>query len=91
MSFPRIPDDIIIACYEESEKQQLANGPLVHYLQNNRIALFSYKRSDAKYGKNENERLNFWQNIICRENYEAFFNKFPKNNEINLNGVKYVL
>lgn len=91
MGFPRIPDEIIIACYEEHIKQFIPSYELGYYLMANKIPIFSYKRSSEKYGKSEDERFKFWAYLFASEDYELFFKKFPRNEEINLNGVKYVL
>lgn len=69
--------------YTEQEKENLrlsGDNPL-----------FQWALSDSKYGSTTLERGMFWQEVLVKNNYDLFFEKFPRNEEINLNGVKYVL
>lgn len=81
------PKEIIEATRIESEKQKLDD--MERSVRG--VYRFAYSETDKKYGETRYKRESFWYEVLYRNNYNLFFEKFPNKQEIMIGEQKFVI
>lgn len=87
-----IPKEILRAMAEESVAQRkLPPSMIERCVEENLVPLFSYHSTNPKYGDAVSDRVFFWSNVLHGKRFDLFFEKFPKMQSVEQDGIKFII
>lgn len=87
-----IPKEILRAMAEESVAQGFLSPSMIERcVEENLVPLFSYYNTNPKYGDTVLDKRFFWKNVLQGKRFDLFFEKFPKMQSVEQDGVKFII